>query len=216
MFTGSYLLLWVVVIALAALNLGMLRQIGLLRVQVAAGPHHDAADLAELHLTAQSMGPDLGTPLQPAVMVSANGYGDVHLPGDGRETLLLFLTPLCDGCQAAVDALNAVTDDPSVDLRLFAVVSGDERAVLSFIKLFPLHMPTIADTDYTVATQYKVAGGPFALLFDEEHHLMRKALLGGGAYVLPALLHNIEMDTGTDLYPVVGQEPKEEVTMVAG
>lgn len=215
MFTGSYVLLWVIVIGLVALNVGMLRQIGLLRAQVTAMPSHDATDGPELHLTAQSMGPDLGTPLQPADMVSANGYGDVHLPGDGRATLLLFLTPLCDGCQVAVDALNAVADDPTVELRLLAVVSGDERAVFSFIKLFPLHMPTIADTDHAVAKQYEVAGGPFALLYDEQHHLVRKALLGGRAYVLPALLYNIEMDTGTDLYPAVGQEPKGVTTVAS-
>ncbi len=198
----SYGLLWVLVVITCALSFGMLRQIGLLHRQLTGEPRQ--TNLNEVpHATAETQGPEIGSRLPALHRESLNGFGLVSLPASSSDepTLLAFLSPLCDGCQAAVDPLNRLASAPSRHLRCAAVITGDHRASSAFMNLFPLSMPLVGDPDGELAKAYGIDAWPFALLYDHNGFLVRKALLGGRAYALSALLGEEDIETGDDLFP---------------
>lgn len=167
---ASYAALWVVVVVMVALQLGTLRELGMLR----QGPHGRSRRREAVGV--ENGGPGLGTSLPELEVESVNGHGVIELarPAHGKATLIAFLTPVCEGCQLAVEPLNVAAAASGGFLRTLAVVSGPETASRTFLMLFPLAVPAILDPDHEIALAFAVTGSPFGLLYNEEGLLMVK------------------------------------------
>lgn len=166
---ASYLVLWVVVVMMLALLLGSMRELALLRRGRPPPRRRERSD---------PNGPDRGTPIPDLTFEAANGFGSVGLrEAGGKAVLLAFLTPTCEGCQLAVDSLNALARGPGERLAVRVVLSGSETATRSFLKLFPLHVPVILDENYALSGNFGIHITPSGLVYDESGLLIRSGTI---------------------------------------
>jgi len=178
----SYLALWVLVALLALLLVGVLRQLGALHLQLAAGAQAPAgqSQLAEVVPPLEQDGPPLGAPLPDwARSVTEEApHPDGEKDQTGRRyTLLMFLSPMCETCQHVVDPLNEVAGDPTHDARPIAVIRADRPAYEAFLNVFPMRLPALRDSDRALTMELGVHRAPFGLLYDQGDRLVRKGLI---------------------------------------
>jgi methylamine dehydrogenase accessory protein MauD len=144
----SYVVLWVLVAALALLTLALARQIGTLHLRL--GPR-GALELDE-------EGPPLGEAPEPVDARDLDGR-PVALGGPGDPQLLLFVSPGCPVCRevlpslpvaARVGGMRPVAVSDSADPSDAAPVAGGTPVVLG----------------PEVARAYAVPGTPYAVALD--------------------------------------------------
>jgi methylamine dehydrogenase accessory protein MauD len=179
----SYVALWVISFVMVALQVGTLRELGLLQRRV-----HTPASQFE-PVDAQSDGPEIGSMPPAAIFAAADGYGTVTLGQSdlGVKTLLVFMTPTCEGCQLAIDPLNSIAAEMSSEVQTQVVLSGPESMCASFVKLFPLRMPVVFDPTHEVADMFAVRRIPSGLLYDEHGLLVSKGLASSSRELLALL-----------------------------
>jgi methylamine dehydrogenase accessory protein MauD len=194
----SYLLLWVLVVVLSAVVVGALHQIGLLRTSLV--PRGEPAGTGPP--TAEGQGPAIGSLLPRLELESINGAGHVTLDAEGPPTLVAFLSPLCDGCQDAVAALDALAVEAGSQVRVVAILIGEQRAWRSFLRVFPLSAPVVGDRSRDLSNAFKVDAVPFGLLYDERGRLVRKAILRDATLKLAFLLGESAPIGDTDVFPI--------------
>jgi peroxiredoxin len=180
----SYLALWGVVLVLGFLVIGCLQQIGLLQRQLGMKPA-ESAEAPPLVIAQQ--GPNIGSTL-PSLMVEAiNGYGAISLRPQ-QPVLLLFLSPLCEGCQQVVEPLNALVAEWKDLGQVIVFLQADGQGCRAFLKIFPLNVPVVCDENRKITNELmNVSSSPFGLFYDEQGVLVRKGL-AMGAEELRALL----------------------------
>ena len=98
----SMVLAWVVIALLVAVVLSLLRQMGVMRALIGAGPERTYDDVAGVRL-----------------------YDPVERYA-GEPTLLVFHQPGCVGCEEIPDALAALERDPAVETRIVSVTGERE------------------------------------------------------------------------------------------
>lgn len=166
---ASYAALWLVVAVLTIVVIGMLRQIGILQ-QSNTVPKAGTGNKPSI----EDDGPAVGSRMLEFHGESINGFGLVSSSDTIRRgaTLLVFMSPLCEGCQHAAEALSAprAEGDPS----LVVIMRADMRSSLAFLSVFPLHAPMVCDEDRAITLNFGVHRSPFALLYDERGVLVRK------------------------------------------
>lgn len=176
--TVSYVALWVLVIVLALVVLATLREIGIMR--------HGAPERRGLPRPAQD-GPPLSSVMPELVLNCVNGYEPVVLgrAAAGIPTLVVFLSPMCEGCQLVVDGLNAVAGGAGERLRTVVVLRGQQdQAVRAFLNIFPLRTPVALDVGESVTTTFDTHHVPFALLYDASNCLLRKGSVSDEAELM--------------------------------
>jgi methylamine dehydrogenase accessory protein MauD len=190
----SYLCLWALVIIMVLLQLGILRQLGL-----SAGTRE--APQPSGVPTYEDDGPTVGDEMPDLVVNTVNGHGEIDLRASNgrRDTLVMFLSPLCEACYELVEPLNALADNREVDLSTLVVLSGSESACRSFMSVFPLLLPVTIDKDSAIWDAFQVHHRPYGLLYNAERRLVRKgsavnvgglaALLGEAMAPKEALAH---------------------------
>jgi methylamine dehydrogenase accessory protein MauD len=152
----SNLLLWLVVVALAALVLALVRQIGVLHERVApAGalllgrgpkPGEAAPELRVADLEERS---------------HAIGGGDAA----GRATLLVFVSPSCPVCKALLPVIRSIAGREGEALRVLLASDGPRREHEAFVRDHGLEgFPYLVSADLGLA--YGVARLPWAVLID--------------------------------------------------
>jgi hypothetical protein len=204
----SYAALWVVVIGILLFELAIVRELALLRHSGRARP----SGQPQLP-TVESDGPEVGSALPDIVGPTANGYGNVSLRRLARhsDTLVAFISPMCEACQDAVGHLNVVSRTMASTLGVLVVMRGNRQACYSFLNLFPIDAPVLLEADQEDDAQFKVQNNPFALLYDDGGRLIRKgfvgdsddiqALLGNSAASERALGNVHPRPSGTDGVP---------------
>ncbi len=163
----SNILLWVLLIVLAAVVLALVRQIGVLHERVAPvgalvgheGPRiGDAAPRFEL--TDWS-----GTP------VTIGGT-----QAQGRSTLLLFVSPTCPVCAAMLSIVESVAGAEQRWLRVVLASDGPRAEHEAFVRTNRLAAhPYVLSTELGIA--YRVAKLPYAVLIDADGVLRAKGLV---------------------------------------
>lgn len=153
----SNLLLWIVVIALCALVLALLRQIGVL--------HERIAPAGALMVRG---GPSVGDPA-PVLEVESLSGGPLRIGGpdpDGRSTLLYFLSPTCPVCRTLLPVVRSLAAaEPS--LRVVYASDGprgEHEELLA--ERDPADAPYVLSSALGLA--YRVAQLPYAVLIDAE------------------------------------------------
>lgn len=182
----TYLALWVLVVVLCLFVLGILRHIGF-------SGHPTAAD-EPLSPDLEHDGPSIGSFMPPLTFDTVNGFGAISLAEliHQSKVLVVFMSPLCKGCQETVDPLNAIADDTAARVYPVVLMRADEQACDAFLRLFPLRMPVVCDAGRLATRGFDAHRTPFGLLYDEEGVLVRKGTFEFGRDDLRALLGDLD------------------------
>jgi methylamine dehydrogenase accessory protein MauD len=184
---ASYLVLWGLIVVVFLLLIGILRQLGLIYRQIEPRPLQTQEENVIPAL--EHDGPAIGSHLVDRDVGTINGIGTLTLgtQRDGENTLLVFMSPMCETCQHLIEPLNALAKDTMHSLRLAVIMRADEQACRAFLSVFPLHMPVVCDHDRSITMGLDVHRIPFGLLYDEHGILIRKGLLEGHEDLLALL-----------------------------
>jgi methylamine dehydrogenase accessory protein MauD len=163
----SNVVLWIVVVVLAAVIVALVRQIGVLYERVAP---------AGALMTAR--GPVVG---EAAPVIDVQDLGGVPRavggPGrDGRSTLLFFLSPTCPVCNALLPALRSVARAEAAWLDLVFASDGPRDEHLAFVREHGLGaFPYLLSAPLGIT--YQVSKLPYAVLLDGAGVVRAKGLV---------------------------------------
>jgi methylamine dehydrogenase accessory protein MauD len=163
----SNVVLWVLVLALAAVVLALTRQLGVL--------HERIAPAGALML---NRGLTVGEPAP--VLEVTDLDGGVHKVGlarsDGRSTLLLFVSPSCPVCKTLLPAVLSSRRDERGWLDVILASDGNATEQREFV-----HRQGLQGVPYVVSAPlglaYQVSRLPFGALLDEKGILRARGLV---------------------------------------
>jgi methylamine dehydrogenase accessory protein MauD len=158
---------WIVIIGMAALIVGLFRQVGLLHERL---PSAGALSL--------SGGARPGDPIASANYELLGG-GTIAIGGesaDGRGTLVFFVSPTCPVCKSILPVVLSVARHVSAQTRLVLASDGDaplqERMVeREGLSAYPLVL------SMELGRKFGVGKLPYAVLLDASGHLVSKGLI---------------------------------------
>jgi methylamine dehydrogenase accessory protein MauD len=163
----SNVVLWFLVLILAAVVLALVRQVGVL--------HERLAPAGALML---NRGLNVGE-AAPTIDV-ADLDGRSHQVGsarsDGRSTLLLFVSPSCPVCKALLPAVKSSRRDERGWMDVILASDGDSEEQRAFVREQGLEgVPYVVSAALGLA--YQVSRLPFAALLDEQGILRARGLV---------------------------------------
>ena len=159
---ASYIVLWLVVFALAFLLAGALRQLGLLQLRLGDDP---GALITDTGLERGAQAPDftaLSADSEELVTLS-------ELPAAPR--LLVFASPGCLSCRELIPGLNEVRKTRR-EFDFLVVCRGDLESCQGFGRMNRLEAPMVVDTTGQIEKDYVVTLTPFAYLLDHERNVV--------------------------------------------
>src|SRR5688500_1836350 len=148
-FTASYVVLWMLVIALCFVVVALARQIGTLHLRL--GPRGA--------LEMDDEGPVLGSTATP--IDTEDMRGDAISIGEGRQ-LLLFVSPGCHVCEQVLPSVGAVAQ--AGKLAPIVVTDVDEEETALTFKNKRVNAPVVAGIG--VAQSYQIPGTPYVVITD--------------------------------------------------
>lgn len=153
---AAVVLLWIVVVALAAVVFALTRQIGVLYERVAPAG-------------ALMIGRGVVVGEEAPVVRAARLTGETEMVGaggpDGRATLVFFLSPACPVCKTLVPALRTMAKAELARLRILLAGDGDEAEHREFVRREALgDFPMVLSTQ--LAMSWQVGKLPYAVLVD--------------------------------------------------
>jgi len=161
----SNLLLWIVVVALAATVVALTRQIGVLHERVAPAGALAARD-----------GPAVGAPAPVFDLADLRGR-PLRIGGesaDGRAMLVLFVSPTCPVCRTLLPTAERLAESESA--RLVLASDGPAEEHFAFVREHGLErFPYVLSAELGVA--HRVGRLPWAMLIDERGILRAKGLV---------------------------------------
>lgn len=163
----SNIVLWILVVILAAMVVALMRQIGVLHERVAPA----GALMA-------SAGPKVGE--RAPVLQLHDWSGAPRTIGapdtEGAGTLLLFVSPTCPICKTILEIVPAVLQSEKRSMRLVLASDGprDEHEIFAREHV-PSATPYVLSAELGLA--YAVAKLPYAVLIDTEGVIRAKGLV---------------------------------------
>jgi len=151
----SNIALWIAVLALAAVVVALVRQIGVLHERI-----RPAGALA----LASAVQVGAAAPVVAATDLAGAAHAVGAPAGDGRDTLLFFLSPSCPVCKALLPAVSALAGTESRRLRVLLASDGPRGEHEAFVAREGLGYPYLLSTQLGVA--YGVGKLPWAVLID--------------------------------------------------
>jgi methylamine dehydrogenase accessory protein MauD len=163
----SNIVLWALVLALAAVVLALTRQLGVL--------HQRIAPAGALML---NRGLIVGDPA-PVLELAALDGRELKVGvarDDGRSTLLLFVSPTCPVCKTLLPAVKSSRRDERAWMDVILASDGDTAAQREFVRMQGLEgIPYVVSAALGLA--YQVSRLPFAALLDERGVLRARGLV---------------------------------------
>lgn len=163
----SNVLLWVLAVALAAIVLALVRQIGVLHERI--GP------AGALLL---KRGLQVGQPVPSMSLTDLSGRSvTIGAPSDnGRSTLLVFLSPTCPICKVLLPVVKSSRASESAWLELILASDGVEDEHRRFIAANRLgEIPYVLSAE--LGMSFQVERLPFAAVIDERGILRARGLI---------------------------------------
>jgi methylamine dehydrogenase accessory protein MauD len=172
---ASYLALWGLVVVICLFLVGVLRQLGAMQLEREQRLSQLPPGLPSL----EQDGPAIGARMPDLTADTINGHGTVNLETlrEEGDTLLMFMSPMCEICQHVVEPLNALVEESASVLRSAVIMRADEQACHAFVSVFPLVAPVICDSDRTITMGFGIHRTPFGLLYGSDGRLIRKGLI---------------------------------------
>jgi methylamine dehydrogenase accessory protein MauD len=163
----SNVVLWALVLALAAVVLALTRQLGVL--------HQRIAPAGALML---NRGLAVGEPAPVLELAALDGreikVGAVR--DDGRSTLLLFVSPTCPVCKTLLPAVKSSRREERSWMDVILASDGDTAEQREFVRAQGLEeIPYVVSAALGLA--YQVSRLPFAALVDERGVLRARGLV---------------------------------------
>ncbi|MDP6435795.1 MAG: methylamine dehydrogenase accessory protein MauD [Gammaproteobacteria bacterium] len=163
----SNVILWLVVLALCAVVVALVRQIGVL--------HERLAPAGALML---DQGPKVGE-AAPQFELPTLGGEIITLGGadsENRSTLVFFLSPTCPVCKTLLPVLDAMRKSERDWLQIVLASDGDLPAQQSFVAAQGLAVfPYVVSAELGLA--YQVSKLPYGVLIDAQGTLRSKGLI---------------------------------------
>jgi len=177
----SNLLLWLAVLALGAVVVALVRQVGVL--------HERVAPAGALMLGG---GPKVGETTSPITVPLLDGHlATLGGPSeDGRAALLFFLSPTCPVCKALLPALHSLARSEAARLRVVYASDGDADIHRAFARDARLDAGAYA-LSRELGMHYEVGKLPFAALVDGAGVLRAKGIVNTREH-LESLLEAME------------------------
>jgi methylamine dehydrogenase accessory protein MauD len=163
----SNVVLWVLVVALAAVVLALTRQLGVL--------HERIAPAGALML---NRGLTVGEPAPLLEVADLEGRAvKIGAPrSDGRSTLLLFVSPTCPVCKTLLPAVLSSRKDERGWLDVILASDGELAEQREFVRRQRLEVvPYVVSAALGLA--YQVGRLPFAALLDEQGIVRARGLV---------------------------------------
>ncbi len=163
----SQIVLWVVVIILAATVVALARQIGVL--------HERVAPMGALTI---DKGPRIGDPAPRFELPDLHGR-TVALggpDGDAMSTMLMFVSPTCPVCSKLLPIVKSIAHSEQRWLRVVFTSDGDDAEQREFVSRHGLErFPMVLSSE--LGMTYRVGKLPYAVLIDEEGRVRAKGLV---------------------------------------
>lgn len=148
---ASYVVLWVLVVALALVVVALARQVGTLHLRL--GPRGA--------LEVDEEGPPLGEAPEPIDALDLDG-ASVTVGGPGVSQLLLFVSPGCPVCREVLPSLPAAAQAGRLAPMVVADVPREEAAEAYGHER--VEAPIVPGPE--IAREYGVPGTPYAVILD--------------------------------------------------
>jgi len=163
----SNLVLWVLVLALCAVVLALVRQLGVL--------HERIAPAGALMLN-KGLKVGEAAPLVQVADLNGQAHAVGAARGDGRSTLLLFVSPTCPVCKSLLPAVKSSGKEERRWLDVILASDGDLTEQREFVRAQGLErLPYVVSAALGLA--YQVSRLPFAALIDEQGVLRARGLV---------------------------------------
>lgn len=161
---ASNVLLWGAFLALAALMLGVIRQIGLL--------HERSAPLGAMMI---DHGPDIGerSPVFSVSTIEGESLTVGRALSPGRPSLLMFTGPSCPVCAKLLPIIRSVAAAEGTDVIL--VSDGTQAEHREFLKNHPLNGERYV-VSAEIGMRYQVSKVPYGVLLDADGVIQSKGL----------------------------------------
>jgi methylamine dehydrogenase accessory protein MauD len=164
---ASYIVLWLLVLALAFLLAGALRQLGLLQLRLGDDP---GALITDTGLERGTLAPDF-----EAVDAESRELMKLsELPPVPR--MIVFASPGCLSCRELIPGLNEVRKTRSGEFDFLVICRGDVESCQSFGRMNRLEAPMVVDTNGQIEKDYLVTLTPFAYLLDHERNVVIRGI----------------------------------------
>lgn len=184
--TVSLLLLWILVIGLAAVVAALARQIGVLHERVMPAGALLMGDGARIGDAA------------PQLELKDVRGNDLTVGGtrsDGLSTLLFFLSPSCPVCKTLLPVLHSARRSESSWLRIVLASDGEMQEQLAFVEREKLdEFAYVVSRDLGI--KYRVGKLPYAYLVDENGILRTGGLVNSREH-LESIFNAAELDVGS-------------------
>lgn len=184
--TASLILLWILVIGLAAVVAALARQIGVLHERVTPAGAMLMNDGARTGHAA----PELSLKDIRGNLIEIGGPRD-----DGRSALLFFLSPSCPVCKTLLPVLRSAQKSESAWLDIVLASDGEMQEQLGFVE-----RERLDDFRYVVSRdlgiRYRVGKLPYAYLIDEQGILRTGGLVNSREH-LESIFNARELDVAS-------------------
>ena len=199
---ASYIVLWLVVFALAFLLAGALRQLGLIQLRLGDDP---GALITDTGLERGVQAPDftaLDSETEELVTLS-------ELPATPR--MIVFASPGCLSCRELIPGLNEVRKTRRGEFDFLVVCRGDIESCQRFGRMNRLEAPMVVDTTGQIEKDYIVTLTPFAYLLDHERNVVIRGVANDWRQ-LESLLEQEGTIQATPFMPVDGEPDVEAIS----
>jgi methylamine dehydrogenase accessory protein MauD len=164
---ASYIVLWLLVLMLAFLLAGALRQLGLLQLRLGDDP---GALITDTGLERGVLAPDFtAVHSETGDLVTLS-----ELPATPR--LIVFASPGCLSCRELIPGLNEVRKTRKGEFDFLVVCRGDVESCQGFGRMNRLEAPMVVDTNGQIEKDYLVTLTPFAYLLDYERNVVIRGI----------------------------------------
>jgi len=159
---ASYIVLWLVVFALAFLLAGALRQLGLIQLRLGDDP---GALITDTGLERGTKAPDFtALDSESSELVTLSEL-------DAVARMIVFASPGCLSCRELIPGLNEVRKTRR-DHDFLVICRGDLESCQAFGRMNRLEAPMVVDTTGQIEKDYLVTLTPFAYLLDHEGNVV--------------------------------------------
>jgi methylamine dehydrogenase accessory protein MauD len=166
-FMMSYVLLWALVIALSLVVLALARQIGVL---------HDRIAPTGALMLAKGLSVGQAAPIVTVSDLDGGARQIGAASADGRNTLVMFVSPRCPLCKVLLPVLKASQRSENAWLQIVLASDGDERAQVEFRKRQGLQsFPYVLSP--ALGISYQINRLPYAVLLDERGIVLARGLI---------------------------------------
>jgi methylamine dehydrogenase accessory protein MauD len=164
---ASYIVLWVVVLVLAFLLAGALRQLGLMQLRLGDDP---GALITDSGLERGAQAPDF------TAIESESGELVTLSEMIAKPRVLVFASPGCLSCRELIPGLNEVRKTRKGEFDFLVVCRGDVESCQGFGRMNRLEAPMVVDTNGQIEKEYQVTLTPFAYLLDHEGNVVIRGI----------------------------------------